>query len=174
MTDCLSFPVLICLFVGRLRYKGLCFFFSTALQKSSAAFLYLADEFVFAPDGQLDGVAVSEGDVEEREEAFLVSNNVLDFKYTVAFVTEVEGMGTENELGGRDDQFASDGIPAFVEISFVLNEFRERVISHRLISFNISTFGRDGVTRTRDPYVPNVVRYQLRHIPMPRKKLCEP
>ena len=24
-------------------------------------------------------------------------------------------------------------------------------------------FGRDDVTRTRDPYVPNVVRYQLRH-----------
>ena len=25
-------------------------------------------------------------------------------------------------------------------------------------------FGRDDVTRTRDPYVPNVVRYQLRYI----------
>ena len=24
--------------------------------------------------------------------------------------------------------------------------------------------GRDDVTRTRDPYVPNVVRYQLRYI----------
>ena len=25
---------------------------------------------------------------------------------------------------------------------------------------------RDDVTRTRDPYVPNVVRYQLRYIPI--------
>ncbi len=28
-------------------------------------------------------------------------------------------------------------------------------------------YGRDDVTRTRDPYVPNVVRYQLRYIPLP-------
>ena len=28
-------------------------------------------------------------------------------------------------------------------------------------------FGRDDVTRTRDPYVPNVVRYQLRYISIP-------
>ena len=27
-------------------------------------------------------------------------------------------------------------------------------------------FGRDEATRTPDPYVPNVVRYQLRYIPM--------
>ena len=26
---------------------------------------------------------------------------------------------------------------------------------------------RDDSTRTSDPYVPNVVRYQLRYIPMP-------
>ena len=26
-------------------------------------------------------------------------------------------------------------------------------------------FGRDEATRTPDPYVPNVVRYQLRYIP---------
>ena len=26
---------------------------------------------------------------------------------------------------------------------------------------------RDEATRTPDPYVPNVVRYQLRYIPMP-------
>ena len=31
--------------------------------------------------------------------------------------------------------------------------------------FNKNHFGRDDVTRTRDPYVPNVVRYQLRSIP---------
>ena len=30
----------------------------------------------------------------------------------------------------------------------------------------IVAFGRDDVTRTRDPYVPNVVRYQLRYIPI--------
>ena len=29
-------------------------------------------------------------------------------------------------------------------------------------------FGRDEATRTPDPYVPNVVRYQLRYIPMPK------
>ena len=27
-------------------------------------------------------------------------------------------------------------------------------------------FGRDDPTRTDDPYVPNVVRYQLRYIPI--------
>ena len=29
-----------------------------------------------------------------------------------------------------------------------------------------SNFGRDEATRTPDPYVPNVVRYQLRYIPI--------
>ena len=29
-----------------------------------------------------------------------------------------------------------------------------------------TTFGRDEATRTPDPYVPNVVRYQLRYIPL--------
>ena len=29
--------------------------------------------------------------------------------------------------------------------------------------------GRDEATRTPDPYVPNVVRYQLRYIPMPKR-----
>ena len=29
-----------------------------------------------------------------------------------------------------------------------------------------SPFGRDDSTRTSDPYVPNVVRYQLRYIPL--------
>ena len=32
-------------------------------------------------------------------------------------------------------------------------------------------FGRDEATRTPDPYVPNVVRYQLRYIPSNEKKL---
>ena len=32
-------------------------------------------------------------------------------------------------------------------------------------SFSL-TFGRDEATRTPDPYVPNVVRYQLRYIPI--------
>ena len=31
----------------------------------------------------------------------------------------------------------------------------------------LSSFGRDEATRTPDPYVPNVVRYQLRYIPIP-------
>ena len=31
------------------------------------------------------------------------------------------------------------------------------------------SFGRDDSTRTSDPYVPNVVRYQLRYIPLPIK-----
>ena len=30
-------------------------------------------------------------------------------------------------------------------------------------------FGRDEATRTPDPYVPNVVRYQLRYIPISQK-----
>ena len=34
----------------------------------------------------------------------------------------------------------------------------------------ILLFGREDVTRTRDPYVPNVVRYQLRHF---SKKACK-
>ena len=34
----------------------------------------------------------------------------------------------------------------------------------------ILPFGREDVTRTRDPYVPNVVRYQLRHF---SKKACK-
>ncbi len=29
-----------------------------------------------------------------------------------------------------------------------------------------TTVGRDEATRTPDPYVPNVVRYQLRYIPI--------
>ena len=32
--------------------------------------------------------------------------------------------------------------------------------------FGISSKCRDEATRTPDPYVPNVVRYQLRYIPM--------
>ena len=34
-----------------------------------------------------------------------------------------------------------------------------------------SLFGRDEATRTPDPYVPNVVRYQLRYIPIARKRV---
>ena len=30
---------------------------------------------------------------------------------------------------------------------------------------------RDEATRTPDPYVPNVVRYQLRYIPIARKRV---
>ena len=32
-------------------------------------------------------------------------------------------------------------------------------------------FCRDDSTRTSDPYVPNVVRYQLRYIPLKKNKL---
>ena len=32
------------------------------------------------------------------------------------------------------------------------------------------SFGRDEATRTPDPYVPNVVRYQLRYIPKAPEK----
>ena len=31
---------------------------------------------------------------------------------------------------------------------------------------SIAPLGRDEATRTPDPYVPNVVRYQLRYIPI--------
>ena len=37
--------------------------------------------------------------------------------------------------------------------------------------FFLSVFGRDEATRTPDPYVPNVVRYQLRYIPIAHKRL---
>ena len=37
------------------------------------------------------------------------------------------------------------------------------------ISYFHPTFGRDEATRTPDHYVPNVVRYQLRYIPMMRR-----
>ena len=33
--------------------------------------------------------------------------------------------------------------------------------------------GRDEATRTPDPYVPNVVRYQLRYIPIASKSGCK-
>lgn len=33
------------------------------------------------------------------------------------------------------------------------------------VSNLLTSFGRDYWTRTSDPYVPNVVRYQLRYIP---------
>ena len=32
--------------------------------------------------------------------------------------------------------------------------------------YSFVAFGRDEATRTPDPYVPNVVRYQLRYIPI--------
>ena len=37
---------------------------------------------------------------------------------------------------------------------------------NRLFIGDSSNFGRDEATRTPDPYVPNVVRYQLRYIPI--------
>ena len=37
-------------------------------------------------------------------------------------------------------------------------------------TFHLPPFGRDEATRTPDPYVPNVVRYQLRYIPILRCK----
>ena len=37
----------------------------------------------------------------------------------------------------------------------------------------IVTFGRDEATRTPDPYVPNVVRYQLRYIPNAIESGCK-
>ena len=38
-----------------------------------------------------------------------------------------------------------------------------------IVSLSLST-GRDDQTRTGDPYVPNVVRYQLRYIPLALEK----
>ena len=34
-----------------------------------------------------------------------------------------------------------------------------------IVENELQMFGRDDPTRTDDPYVPNVVRYQLRYIP---------
>ena len=39
-------------------------------------------------------------------------------------------------------------------------------MKNRLFKGGSSNFGRDEATRTPDPYVPNVVRYQLRYIPI--------
>ncbi len=36
--------------------------------------------------------------------------------------------------------------------------------------FSSAAFCRDEATRTPDPYVPNVVRYQLRYIPIACKR----
>ena len=36
----------------------------------------------------------------------------------------------------------------------------------RQVKVSIAVFCRDEATRTPDPYVPNVVRYQLRYIPI--------
>ena len=38
-------------------------------------------------------------------------------------------------------------------------------------SCDAAFFSRDEATRTPDPYVPNVVRYQLRYIPIAQKRL---
>ena len=40
---------------------------------------------------------------------------------------------------------------------------KEKATSEKQLS--LVAFGRDEATRTPDPYVPNVVRYQLRYIP---------
>ena len=43
---------------------------------------------------------------------------------------------------------------------------------NRLYKGGFPVFGRDEATRTPDPYVPNVVRYQLRYIPIHFPKHC--
>ena len=40
------------------------------------------------------------------------------------------------------------------------------VVKTAAACFSCYYVSRDDVTRTRDPYVPNVVRYQLRYIPI--------
>ena len=48
-------------------------------------------------------------------------------------------------------------------VSFVMSVYIKLKSDNRKSS--IVAFGRDEATRTPDPYVPNVVRYQLRYIP---------
>ena len=40
------------------------------------------------------------------------------------------------------------------------------IIVRQKVGTKVPTFCRDDPTRTDDPYVPNVVRYQLRYIPI--------
>ena len=40
-----------------------------------------------------------------------------------------------------------------------------------LLTLRLTDIGRDEATRTPDPYVPNVVRYQLRYIPIAVKRV---
>ena len=49
-------------------------------------------------------------------------------------------------------------------------EGKEKVTTELL---RLSPFGRDEATRTPDPYVPNVVRYQLRYIPNAIESGCK-
>ena len=56
------------------------------------------------------------------------------------------------------------------ELSCVFPEFKKKWKLLKFSNFH-QTFGRDEATRTPDPYVPNVVRYQLRYIPIARKRL---
>ena len=42
-----------------------------------------------------------------------------------------------------------------------------------LLTLRLTGIGRDEATRTPDPYVPNVVRYQLRYIPNADAKVNE-
>ena len=45
---------------------------------------------------------------------------------------------------------------------------KEVADNQSLLLQSLTLFGRDEATRTPDPYVPNVVRYQLRYIPILR------
>ncbi len=46
-------------------------------------------------------------------------------------------------------------------------------MKNRLFTAVSQGFGRDEATRTPDPYVPNVVRYQLRYIPLAFSKAVQ-
>ncbi len=51
-------------------------------------------------------------------------------------------------------------------------KIKEVADNQPLLLQSLTLFGRDEATRTPDPYVPNVVRYQLRYIPMICKRFA--
>ena len=59
---------------------------------------------------------------------------------------------------------------AFRSISIGYIVEKEKAASKKV---SLVAFGRDEATRTPDPYVPNVVRYQLRYIPNAFESGCK-
>ena len=67
---------------------------------------------------------------------------------------------------GSKNKYVNISRPDFVPAVRLKNEISHcETVTYRVI-------GRNEATRTPDPYVPNVVRYQLRYIPIAFEKWC--